>query len=77
METARHNPFQFNTTESAIRPFIVAMQTIEAQIIAAQSFRVRSFFPNELYFENVTIFVMKFYEILLSELLRAIIRGDR
>ncbi|GMT14623.1 hypothetical protein PFISCL1PPCAC_5920 [Pristionchus fissidentatus] len=39
METARHNPSQFGTTESSLRPFIVAMQTIEAQIIAAQSFR--------------------------------------
>ncbi|GMS84066.1 hypothetical protein PENTCL1PPCAC_6241 [Pristionchus entomophagus] len=39
METARHNPSQFNTTEASLRPFIVAMQTIEAQIIAAQSFR--------------------------------------
>lgn len=39
METARHNPTQFGTSEPALRPFLVAMQTIEAQIIAAQSFR--------------------------------------
>ena len=46
LETARHNPGEFGTSAEGLRPLLTAIQIIEAQIVAAQAFRVRYLLPD-------------------------------